>query len=485
MATKPNQAVPFRSCLDIGLIGCVRSGCEHLFVLTMQAYRFCLDPTPSQERALNSHAGASRFAYNFGLRLVKDRLDARAAGQAVEVPWTLAALRREWNRSKDAVAPWWAQNSKEAYSSGLDALARGLKAFSDSRKGKRQGRRVGFPCFRRRSRSRESYRITTGRFGVSGRTRVQLPRIGHVRAHEPTTTLLRKLERGEARIISATVAREGGRWFCSLACEVERSDPAPALPARTVGVDVGVRHLAVLSTGERVRNPRALEHVQRRLRRMERRVDRQRRASNPDCYDRDGRSIPGKRPQRRSNRMRSTERRIARLNTRAANLRRDAVQKLTTTLAASYGTIVVERLNVSGMVRNRRLARVVHDASLAEIRRQLHYKTLWRGGMLIEAPIFFPSSKTCSGCAATRAKLSLSERTFRCEECGLSIDRDLNAARNLARLASVVAASGAETLNARSPTLRRPGLAGHGVDREAGVVAASETGTACEQSGAT
>lgn len=456
-----------------------------------QAYRFCLDPTPAQERKLASHSGAARFAFNWGLRRVKACLDARECerrvlgGAVTEAPWTLAALRSEWNAEKERVAPWWAGNSKEAYSSGLNALARGLHAWSDSRAGRRAGGRVGFPRFKRRGRSRESYRITTGSFGVSSRTRVQLPRIGHVRTHEPTTKLARKLEAGSARILSAIVSHEAGRWFCSFTCEVERADAAPKLPDTTVGVDVGVRHLAVLSTGERVANPRALERAQRKLRRLQRHAARQRRANNPDCYDERGQSKRGRQPTRRSNRKRRTEQRIARLHARTRNLRRDAICKLTTSLASTYGTVVVERLNAGGLYRagNRGLRRALHDASLAEIRRQLHYKCAWRGGTLIEADTFYPSSKTCSGCGTARAKLCLSERTYRCEHCGLSLDRDENAARNLAALARVAAASGAEAENARSPTPLRPGPAGHGVDREAGGArVAHETGAAFEQS---
>jgi putative transposase len=104
-----------------------------------QAYRFALDPTPRQQGRLASATGGSRFAYNWGLELVKRRLDARAAGEQVVVPWTLAALRREWNQAKHQVAPWWAENSKEAYSSGLDALARALKNWADAKHGRPDG----------------------------------------------------------------------------------------------------------------------------------------------------------------------------------------------------------------------------------------------------------------------------------------------------------------------------------------------------------
>ena len=143
----------------------------------------------------------------------------------------------------------------------------------------------------------------------------------------------------------------------------------------------------------------------------------------------------------------------------------------------------MERLNVAGMVRNHRLARALNDAALAELRRQLAYKTVWRGGTLIEAPTFYPSSKTCSACGAVKAKLPLSERTYRCARCSLVLDRDENAAINLAALAHYVAASGAETINARSPTQIRPGPARRRVDREAGNRRArDQTGTAPEQS---
>ena len=106
-------------------------------MIVHQAYRFALDPTPRQQGALASHVGGARFAYNWGLELVKRRLEERAAGQDVEVPWTLPTLRRAWNRAKDGVAPWWAENSKEAYSSGLDALASGLRNWADSKQGRR------------------------------------------------------------------------------------------------------------------------------------------------------------------------------------------------------------------------------------------------------------------------------------------------------------------------------------------------------------
>jgi putative transposase len=424
-----------------------------------QAYRFALDPTPTQQRALASAVGGARFAYNWGLELVKRRLDEHADGQDVQVPWTLPALRREWNRAKHQVAPWWADNSKEAYSSGLDGLARALQNFTDSRTGRRKGRPVGFPRFKRRGR-RDACRFTTGAIRVlADRKHVQLPRIGAIKSHESTRKLARHLERGTGRILSATITRTAGRWYVAFTCELTRQLPTSNGRASTVGVDVGIQHLAVLSTGERIPNPRPQERLGRKRARLQRqwsRQDRQRIAA--------GRTHPSRRQQQ-------TRRRIAVVEARAACIRRDGLHKLTSRLVAEHGTVVVEQLNVAGMLRNRQLARAISDAGFASLRRLLEYKATWSGARLVRAAPFFPSSKTCSACGAVRATLHLGERTFRCPnvECGLTLDRDLNAARNLAKLVvGAVAGSGPETTNARGADVR-PGLVGQtAMNREAG-----------------
>jgi len=404
----------------------------------LQAYRYALDPTPRQRRALASHCGADRYAHNWGLALVKTRLDQRQTNPAVQVPWTLFDLQREWNQAKHEVAPWWAENSKEAYKSGLYGLSRALKNWSDSQSGRRKGRPMGFPRWKK-ARSRKACRFTTGAIRVLGdRKHVQLPRIGVLKTHESTRKLARRLEHGTARIVTATVSQTADRWYVSFTCEVQRRLPTSNGRDDVVGVDVGIRHLAVLSTGTIITNPRALERSLRTLRRLNRELHRRR---------------------SRSRRRNQTHRRLARVHARAANLRRDALHKLTTTLATQHGIIVIENLNLAGMVRNRHLARVLADAGLAELRCQLAYKTAWHGSRLLLADRFYPSSKTCSGCGWVKAKLALAERTFICEVCGLQLDRDLNAARNLARIAEHVAQSGWETQNARGAD-RKPQAAG-------------------------
>jgi len=415
--------------------------------VVLRAYRFALEPTRGQARVLASHCGAARKAFNEGLAHVRRCLDQRAAErsygvpeqQLTEVPWTLQALPRWWNLRKDELAPWWAENSKEAYNSGLDALARGLKQWSASRSGKRRGTRIGFPRFKSRRRARVPCRFTTGAIRVDDRPHVVLPRIGRVKTHEPAVALSGTISAGTARILAACVSFDGRRWYCAFTVEAGR---APGRPAHVgvdraypvVGVDVGVRDLLVVAAPggaevARVAAPRALAAAQARLRAIQRRAARQ-----------DG---PDRRAGRRgSNRWRRTAQRIGRLHARAADLRREALHQATTGLAQGHEVIVIEDLHMAGMMRRkpgagkggRALNRALADAGLGELRRQFGYKTAWYGSQLVVAGRWYPSSKTCSACGAVKAKLALAERAYQCEHCGTVLDRDLNAAINLARL---------------------------------------------------
>jgi putative transposase len=476
----------------------------------MQAFRFELDPSNRTRSKLSSHCGASRFAYNWGLALVKSRLaerdrireaalteglsqrEADALAATVPVSWTLYDLRREWNEVKDRVAPWWHQNSKEAANSGLLALSSALRAWSDSKTGRRKGRRIGFPVFKRRH-GRRSCRFGTGALGVVDARHVVLPRIGFVRTKESTGALQDLIDDGSARILSATVSEVAGRWYVSFGCEVHRRVGSPTHPDHVVGVDVGVKALAVISTGEVVENPKPLSLAAKRIARHQRRLARQQTG---------GRAEPA------SRRSRVTRQKITRTHARVANLRADALHKVTTRMAKTYGTIVVEDLNVAGMtarpsprpdpdrpghhLRNGARAkaglnRAILDASPGELRRQLAYKCEWYGSHLVVADPWFPSSKTCSSCRTVKTKLSLAERMFHCEACGLVIDRDLNASLNLAALVDHVAASGAETQNGRrgersqagatsrcSPMKRQAGTGSEGQGRT-GTVALQRT----------
>ncbi|MFG3604760.1 IS607 family element RNA-guided endonuclease TnpB [Micromonospora chersina] len=449
---------------------------------TIQAYRFALDLSPGQERAVLAHAGAARVAHNWALAWVRAVMDQRAAERTYGVPdgqltpavsWSLPALRKAWNAAKHHVAPWWAECSKEAFNTGLDALARGLKNWADSRTGKRAGRPVGFPRFKSRRRTTPSVRFTTGTIRVEpDRTHVVLPRLGRLKLHESARKLARRLDNGTARIMSATVRRDGGRWHVAFTVEVERAERPPTRTDSTIGVDVGITNLAVLSTGETEPNPRHLTSAQQRLRHLGRALSRK---TGPDRRT-------GRRP---SNRWQRAANRLGRAHARVANLRRDGLHKLTTRLAREHATIVVEDLNVTGMLANRRLARHIADAGLAEIRRQLAYKTQWSGGRLIVADRWYPSSKTCSGCGTVKAKLALSERTYHCQACGLVIDRDHNASLNLAALAAEYDTAGSGPVAARGADQKTRQRGQAAVKREPGTAPADKTGTVPPQGGTT
>nr|WP_307850055.1 IS607 family element RNA-guided endonuclease TnpB [Saccharopolyspora sp. HNM0986] len=438
----------------------------------IQAYRFALDPDSQQEDQLRSHCGAQRFAYNWGLARVKAVMDQRRAEASYDLPaeeltpslsWSAYSLRKDWNQAKDDVAPWWSENSKEAYASGLANLATALKNWNHSKNGKRKGPKVEFPRFKGK-RHTWSCRFTTGSFGLadSDRSHVKLPRIGTVRTHESTRKLARHVERGSATIRSATVSFRGGRWFVSFSVKIDRNDPAPADPDRVVGVDLGINSLAVLSTGEVVPNPRHLEAAQKELRRLQRQASR--------------RTGPNRRTrQKPSNRWRKTQVCINRLHAFIANARRDGLHKLSSRLVREHGAIVLEDLNVKGMMSNRRLARHVAGVGMGQFRRQIEYKAAWSGVHTYVASRWYPSSKTCNGCGAVKAKLRLSERTYTCDHCGYRADRDLNAARNLAGLASSPSCGATENEPAGNPRKTTPGGGGYchrKTPTEAGVNAA-------------
>ncbi|MFE6864680.1 IS607 family element RNA-guided endonuclease TnpB [Nocardia sp. NPDC057668] len=420
--------------------------------MVIQAYRFALDPLPNQERELRSHCGAQRFAYNWGLKRIRANLGQREAevsyglsgGELTPVvAWSAYGLRRDWNRAKDVVAPWWAENSKEAYASGLANLAAALKNWSDSRTGVRAGPAMRFPRYKRKSGAM-SVRFTTGALGLADdRRHVRLPRIGTVRTCESTRKLARHLDRGTGRVRSATVSLRAGTWFVSFSVEITRADPRPLRVNEVVGVDLGVRSMAVLSNGEVVANPRLLERSSRRVRVLQRRAARRR-----GCDKRD-RSSPSKRWLR-------TRALLVRAHSRVADLRRDGLHKLTTALVRRYGTIVIEDLHIAGMLANRRLARVISDVGWGEFRRQLEYKAEWAGVRLLVADRWYPSSKRCSQCGVVKTKLRLNDRTFECDSCGVTLDRDLNAARNLAALATTSSASCAGTKNSLDGNSGKP-----------------------------
>jgi putative transposase len=446
--------------------------------LIEQAYRFELDPSAEQAVFLGACCGAARFWFNQALEEVKRRLDRRAAGEEVSVPWSYHQLCSEFHRDWRAERCGWQREVVcGSYQGGFESLGLALKQFSE---GRRAGRRVGFPSFRRKGGAHTESVIFQRARPVDAR-RVHLDRrIGPVRSKERMSTLIRLLARDEqARILRATLSRKGDRWFISFTVRRSAKRRRAHRPHAAVGMDPGLARLATLSTGDRFANARPLHGALRRLRRLQRQLDRQRRANNPDNYLSDGRVKPCTHDWVKSKRMLRVEAQRRRLHERVANLRREQAHQLTTYLSREFGVIGVETLAVANLIRNGRLGRQIADVGWGLILQQLKYKTAWSdGSLLVAADRYYPSSKTCSGCGTVRAKLALSERVFNCQACGLVLDRDLNAALNLARMACrhaqaegiskcYVARTGRETQNARGGQVR-PGTAGPGpLKREA------------------
>ena len=382
-----------------------------------RAYRAELDPSDGQRTALLRHAGAARFAYNWGLQRKQEVWWMnRLPVPRIKTPSAID-LHRELNRRKRRDLGWMYASSKCAPQEALRDLDRAYRNFFEGR--------ARFPRFHSRHRGIGSFRLT-GSIAVHDR-QIDLPRIGRVRLKE------RGYLPGNFPLLSATVSERAGRWYVSVAVEEERPSVTP--PAgEAVGVDLGIQHLATVSDGTVFENPKALAHRLRKLQHLQREVSRKTKGSQ--------------------NREKA-KRRLSRCHAKAGDLRKDALHKATTMLARTKPVIVVERLRPENMLKNRRLARSLADASFGEFVRQLEYKCRWYGSRLVKADPFYPSTKRCSGCGALQ-EMPLSERTYSCGSCGLVVDRDLNASRNLAMLA----ASSVESLNAWGGRRCMPAMAG-------------------------
>jgi putative transposase len=386
-----------------------------------RGFRFEVEPTtPGQPARIAQHFGARRFAHNWALAQVKANLDARAADPAV-VPlrWSFYDLRRQWNQAKQEVAPWWRACSKEAYASGIADLVAALHNWSESKHGNRAGGRVGFPRFKARRRDRGRVRFTTGAMRLEpDRRHLVVPVIGRLRSKENTRRLQRLVAKGRARVLSMTLAEQGGRLVVSVQAIVAQQPRTPAQPDGRCGIDLGIgREWAVIArdddTIERVAHPAPWAAVRQQRRRVARQLSRRTVGS-------------------RGHRQASAK--LAALDRRAANLRTHQTHTLTTTLARRYGTIVVEDLDVAAMGRGmgrRAFRRSVYQAAIGKVRPMLAYKCAQQGRRLLVADRWLASSKTHHGCGGYLADLRLGERTWVCPGCGRLVDRNANAALNL------------------------------------------------------
>jgi putative transposase len=376
-----------------------------------RGYKTELDLNNEQITACLKHAGAARWAYNWGL----SRYEAEyKAGRKTP---NAQSLHRELNALKQTDLPWMYEVSKCAPQEALRDLEKAFKHFFRKVALKKQGkwkRKCGYPKFKSKKKGIGSFRLTGAIHVDEGH--VQLPRLGKLRLKEKGYIPVIGV-----KILSATVSEQAGRWFVSVQVEEEQPEPTLA-PGHTIGVDLGVKVLATLSDARVVENPKALRSNLKKLRRLSRRHSRKQKGSK--------------------NRAKAT-RKLARLHTNIANIRQDTLHKVTSWITAKTKPdqerpccIVMEDLNVSGMLKNRKLARAIADVGFYELRRQIEYKAMLAGSLVYTVSQWEPSSKTCSCCGWVDEHLTLSDRIFHCKECGYVIDRDLNAAINLALAAA-------------------------------------------------
>ena len=367
---------------------------------------------------VRSQFGGRRYAYNWALGQVKADIDARKIEPAHEsVQWNLYSLRKRWNADKATVAPWWAENSKEAYSTGIADLAVALKNWSDSKTGKRKGGKVGFPKFRCRRKDQARVRFTTGAIRVEpGRRLVTLPVVGTLRSKESTRRLERLLGKGSARVLNATLSQRWGRLFVAFGCIVENHPRATPTKERA-GVDLGIRSLATIADTDgniiEVPNPAPLRATLTKRRRVGRQLSRR---------------IPGSRGHS------AAKAKLARLDRRCVNLRQQASHQLTTWLEETYREIVIEDLDLAAMRKSmgrRAFRRSVSDAALGRIRPQLTYKMAWRGTQPTVADRWFASSQIHHGCSCRLIAKHKLDKMLVCAVTGELVDRDVNAALNL------------------------------------------------------
>lgn len=392
------------------------------------AHRIRLVPTRSQEEYFVRACGVARFTYNWALAEWKRQFEAGEKPSVFD-------LRRKLNAIKGAKFPWMQQVTKNAQRDAIGNVGRAFRNYFMDLEKHRAGRikfeLVRIPRFKKKG-SADRFRADPGtekRFPngvqVNGKW-VKLPFAGWVRMREEVRFI--------GRILSVTVLRRAGSWYASFCIEVEY-EPDIRSDDTTVGVDLGVEYLATLSDGSpKIPAPKPLGAYLKKLRRLSRAFSRKKRGS---C-----------------NRVKAKAK-LARLHQRIANIRTDALHKVTTRLVR-YRTIVIEDLSVRNLLGNRRMSRAISDIGFFEFRRQLNYKAAMAGSTVIAADRWFPSSKLCSNCDAVSDNLALSNRVWVCSSCGAHHDRDINAAYNLARYAesSPASACGVEGSGGEDISLR-------------------------------
>lgn len=349
------------------------------------AHKIMLDFTKAQEQYCCQAAGTARFTYNWGL--AHWQMQYRHG----EKP-TAATLTKQWNAVKYARYPWLSALHRDAHAQPFTNLNTAFQKFFRHE--------AGYPTFKKKGQH-DSCSIANDKVHPQGK-RLRIPKLGWVR--------MREALRFTGKLMAATVSRTADRWYVSLSVQVDAVPPCEN-QAERVGVDLGVKHLATLSTGEKIDGPKPLHGALRQLRRINRQL-----ARRVQC----------------SANWDKTKTKLGRVHARISAIRTDALHKLTTRLTQTYAAVVIEDLHVQGMVRNHSLARAISDRGFGTFRRMLTYKAEAYGCIVHVASRWFPSSKLCL-CSVLNATLTLKDRVFVCGDCGHAEDRDVHAAKNLER----------------------------------------------------
>lgn len=357
------------------------------------AHKIELKPNNKQAKFLARACGVSRFTYNWGLAEWKRQYEAGLKP-------TGFGLKKEFNAIKKDLFPWIMESPRDANSQSFADLQ---KAFNNFFK-----RNTKYPTFKKKNQN-DSFYIANDNFKIDCK-KIRIPKIGWIRLKENLNL--------SGKILSATVSRSANKWFVSINLSMEIT-PLKIENQDVIGVDLGIKHLATISNGEKIEGSRALKRMEKKLKRLQQSFSKTQKGSK--------------------NRAKQ-KRKIARLHYRIRCIRLDLIHKLTTKLSKNHSVIVIEDLNVKGMMANHKLAKAISDMGFYEFKRQLEYKSKIFGSHIIIADRWFPSSKKCSICGNINKNLTLSDRTFKCPFCYSKIDRDLNAAINLKQYPQLMAA---------------------------------------------
>ena len=407
-------------------------------MLVIRGYKYKLRVNNKERSFLTQCAGTARFTWNWGLAQRMKRYRTNTENERFT---DAMKQHKEINYLKQTAFNWMYNYSKCIPQEALRDLDQAFKNFSTGRK---KGKKIGFPKFKKKYKCKDSFRLTGIIRFYPARKLVQIPRLGKLNLEEQPAIS------DTGRILNATVSRIADSWFVSVTVEEILLNP-PMNQGEVLGLDVGLSRFGVLSNGFPIPTPKFFLRRLRKLRRL---------------------SQGHSRKQQGSKNRKKSALKLARFHKRVSDCRQDFLHKTSSTLAKNHSVLIVEDLFVKGLLMNKKQSKYWQDLAHGEFQRLLGYKTSWYGSCLVHVPRFFPSSKLCSNCLWYHASLKLKDRIYICQLCGLMLDRDLNAARNMVNYyqwhlpriqvsrypsGSSVAASFPETLNACGE-LVRPGI---------------------------